>query len=221
MGEFAATNLVEGLKKEGRTTANIFVVTGAQVQPEVAVRMDGFKSVMDKYPEYKIVDIQDGNWDQGKTADIARTLFAKYADKGGIQGAFGMADHQAAGIIEAAQQAGIPVGVDKNGLVVVGSNCFKIGTVNIGNGLQYGSATQAADPTAAFVFPLLEKALAGQDDSEAVADDEGEDHQGHPRQVPGILQRRVSVARCSVSSVTGNEWVRSVNARYASGAGSA
>jgi ABC-type sugar transport system substrate-binding protein len=87
LGEFAATNLVEGLKKEGRTAANIIVVTGAQVQPEVAVRMDGFKSVLDKYPEYKIVDIQDGNWDQGKTADIARTLFAKYADKGGVQGA--------------------------------------------------------------------------------------------------------------------------------------
>jgi ABC-type sugar transport system substrate-binding protein len=163
LGEFAATNLVEGLKKEGRTTANIIVVTGAQVQPEVAVRMDGFKSVMDKYPEYKIVDIQDGNWDQGKSAEIARTLFAKYADKGGIQGAFGMADHQAAGIIEAAQQAGMPVGVDKNGLVVVGSNCFKIGTVNVENGLQYGSATEAAHPTAEFMLPLLEKALAGQE----------------------------------------------------------
>src|SRR5580658_389908 len=163
LGEFAATNLVEGLKKEGRTTANIIVVTGAQVQPEVAVRMDGFKSVLDKYPEYMVVDIEDGNWDQGKTAEIARTLFAKYADKGGIQGAFGMADHMAAGIIEAAQQAGIPVGVDKNGLVVVASNCFKIGTVNIDNGTQYGSATQAAHPTALFVLPLLEKALAGQE----------------------------------------------------------
>jgi ABC-type sugar transport system substrate-binding protein len=163
LGEFAATNLVEGLKKEGRTTANIIVVTGAQVQSEVAVRMDGFKSVLDKYPEYKVVDIEDGNWDQGKSADIARTLFAKYADKGGIQGAYGMADHMAAGIIEAAQQAGIPVGVDKNGLVVVASNCFKIGTVNIDNGTQYGSATQAAHPTALFVLPLLEKALAGQE----------------------------------------------------------
>lgn len=162
LGEFAATNLVEGLKKEGRKTANIIVVTGAQVQPEVAVRMDGFKSVLAKHPEYKIVDIQDGNWDQGKSADIARTLFAKYADKGGIQGAFGMADHQAAGIIEAAQQAGIPVGVDKNGLVVVGSNCFKIGMINIAKGLEYGTATQAAHPTALFVIPLLEKALAGE-----------------------------------------------------------
>ena len=67
LGEFAATNLVEGLKKENRMTANIFVVTGAKVQPEVAVRMDGFKSVLDKYPEYKVVDILDGNCpDQGE-----------------------------------------------------------------------------------------------------------------------------------------------------------
>jgi ABC-type sugar transport system substrate-binding protein len=138
------------------------VITGAQVQPEVAVRMDGFKSVMDEYPEYKVVDIQDGNWDQGKTADIARTLFAKYADKDGVQGAYGMADHQAAGIIEAAQQAGMPVGVDKNGLVVVGSNCFQIGMVNIGKGLQYGTSTQATEPTATFAIPLIEKVLAGQ-----------------------------------------------------------
>ena len=149
----------EGRPHDGEYHSSI---TGAQVQPEVAVRMDGFKSVMDKYPEYKVVDIQDGNWDQGKTADIARTLFAKYADKGGVQGAYGMADHQAAGIIEAAQQAGIPVGVDKNGLVVVASNCFQIGMVNIGNGLQYGTSTQAAEPTATFAIPLIEKALAGQ-----------------------------------------------------------
>ena len=100
---------------------------------------------------------------QGKTAEIAQRCSPNMPDTGGIQGAFGMADHMAAGIIEAAQQAGIPIGVDKNGLVVVASNCFKIGTVNIGNGLQYGSAAQAADPTAAFVLPLLEKTLAGQE----------------------------------------------------------
>ena len=73
-----------------------------------------------------------------------------------------MADHQAAGIIEAAQQAGMPVGVDKNGLVVVGSNCFQIGMVNVGKGLMYGTSTQATEPTAMFAIPLIEKALAGQ-----------------------------------------------------------
>jgi ABC-type sugar transport system substrate-binding protein len=151
------------MKKQGFTKGNVMVITGAQVQPEVAVRMAGFKSVLAKYPQYKIVEIQDGNWDQGKTANIARTLFAKYRNKGGIQGAYGMADHMAAGIIQAAQQAGLPVGVGKkNGLVVVASNCFKIGMVNIGNGLQYGTSTQAPHPTALFAVPLLEKALAGQ-----------------------------------------------------------
>ncbi|HET7717431.1 MAG TPA: sugar ABC transporter substrate-binding protein [Bauldia sp.] len=162
LGEYAATNLVEGLQKEGLETANIMVITGAQVQPEVAVRMDGFNSVLAKYPQYKVVEVQDGNWDQGKSAEIAQTIFAKYRDQGGIQGAFGMADHMAAGIIQAAQQAGIPVGVDNNGLIVVASNCFEIGMVNIAEGLQYGTATQAPEPTAQFAVPLIEKALAGE-----------------------------------------------------------
>jgi ABC-type sugar transport system substrate-binding protein len=161
LGEDAATNIVEGLTKEGVKKANILVITGAQVQPEVAVRMDGFNSVLAKYPDYKVVEVQDGNWDQGKSAEIARTVFAKYADKGGIQAAFGMADHMAAGIIQAAQQAGLPVGVDNKGLIVTASNCFAIGMDNIGNGTQYGTATQAPAPTATFAVPLIEKALAG------------------------------------------------------------
>lgn len=161
LGEYAATNIVEGLKKEGLDKANILVVTGAQVQPEVAVRMSGFDKVLAKYPDYKVAEVQDGNWDQGKSAEIARTVFAKYADKGGIQAAFGMADHQAAGIIQAAQQAGLPVGLDKKGLIVTASNCFAIGMVNIANGSQYGTATQAPEPTAAFAVPLIEQVLAG------------------------------------------------------------
>jgi len=163
LGEYAGVNIVEGLKKQGYEKANIIVITGAQVQPEVAVRMEGFQSELAKYPQYKIVEIQDGNWDQGKSAEIARTLFAKYSDKGGIQGAYGMADHMAAGIIQAAQQAGIPVGLEKDSLVVVASNCFEIGMVNIGKGLQYGTSTQAPNPTALFAIPLLEKALVGQE----------------------------------------------------------
>lgn len=162
LGEDAATNIVEGLQKEGLKKANIMVITGAQVQPEVAVRMAGFNSVLAKYPQYKVVEVQDGNWDQGKSAEIARTIFAKYSNKGGIQAAFGMADHMAAGIIQAAQQAGIPVGLDKKGLIVTASNCFAIGMVNIANGLQYGTATQAPAPTAEFAVPLIERALAGQ-----------------------------------------------------------
>ena len=163
LGEFAGLNLVEGLQKAGVNEGNVLVITGAQVQPEVAVRMDGFNAVLAKYPQYKIVEVQDGNWDQGKSTEIAQTVFAKYRDQGGIQGAFGMADHMAAGIIQAAQQAGIPVGVDNKGLIVVASNCFEVGMVNIANGSQYGTATQAPVPTAQFALPLIEKVLAGQE----------------------------------------------------------
>jgi ABC-type sugar transport system substrate-binding protein len=161
LGENAAKLLVQGLQKEGVKSGNVIAITGASVQPEVAVRMGGFKDVLAQNPQYKLVEVQDGAWDQVKTAKIAQQLFAKYRDKGGIVGAYGMADQQAAGIIQSAQQAGLKVGEDKKGLIVVGSNCFKIGMTNIGKGLQYGTSTQAAGNTADFTVPLLEKFLAG------------------------------------------------------------
>lgn len=161
LGENAGNLLVQGLQEAGITSGNVIAITGASVQPEVAVRMDGFKKVLDAHPEYPVVEIQDGAWDQVKTANIAQQLFAKYANQGGIVGAYGMADHQAAGIIQSAQQAGLKVGVAEKGLIVVGSNCFKIGMDNIGKGLQYGTSPQAAGAVADFTLPLLETWLSG------------------------------------------------------------
>ena len=123
--------------------------------------MKAFREVLAQHPEYKLVEEQDGAWDQVKTAKIAQQLFAKYRDKGGIVGAYGMADQQAGGIIQSAQQAGLPVGVAKKGLVVVASNCFKIGMNNIEKGLQYGTSTQAAHKVADFTVPLIEQFLEG------------------------------------------------------------
>lgn len=163
LGENAANLLVKGLKEEGTKSGNIFVVTGAQVQPEVGVRMEGFHKVMDEHPEYKIVSEQDGEWDQVKSAEIAQQLFAKYKTQGGIVGAFGMADQQAAGIIQAAEQAGLKVGVEEKGLVVVGSNCFKIGMENIEKGKEYGTSTEAAYAEAEFIVPYLVEFLEGKE----------------------------------------------------------
>jgi ABC-type sugar transport system substrate-binding protein len=162
LGTNAANLLIEGLKKAGHKSGNVIAITGATVQPEVAIRMKAFKAVLAKHPEYKLVEEQDGGWDQVKSAKIAQQLFAKYRDKGGIVGVYGMADQQAAGIIQSAEQAGIPVGVDKKGLVVVASNCFKIGMTNIGKGLQYGTSSQAAYKVADFTTPIIEKFLEGQ-----------------------------------------------------------
>lgn len=142
LGRFGAENLVEGLRKEGVKKGNVIFITGTQTQLIVQDRVKAFQDAMKRYPQYKIVDTQDGNWDQATTTKIAQQLFAKYRSKGGIQGAVTMADNQAVGIIQAAQQAGMKVGVKSKGLVVVGMNCLSVGVKAMEQGLEYGTGTQ-------------------------------------------------------------------------------
>lgn len=163
LGENAASLLVKGLQEEGVKSGNVFAVTGTQAAPEVPARMEGFHKVMEEHPEYKVVAEEDGEWDQVKTAEIAQQLFAKYKNQGGVVGAYGMADQMAAGIIQSAEQAGLPVGVENNGLIVVGSNCFKIGMENIEKGKEYGTSTQAVYVEVGFYIPYLIEFLEGKE----------------------------------------------------------
>src|SRR6187551_1403540 len=139
LGRFAAMNLVEGMRK------------------------GGFKAYMKKFPQYKVVAIEDTNWDQATSAKVAQQLLSKYASKGGIQGAYGMADNMAIGIIQGAKQAGVPVGVSKkNGLIVTGSNCLAVGIKSIKAGVQYGTGTQAPQVEAALAVKVAAQILNGQ-----------------------------------------------------------
>jgi ABC-type sugar transport system substrate-binding protein len=154
LGTAAAQNLVEGLKAQGRTSGNLIAITGTKSGFAAQDRMKGFDAELAKTPEYKVVEVQDGNWDPTLSSKIATQLFAKYGCSG-IQGAYGMADYQALPIIAAAKQAGCPVG-GKNGLIVTGSNCFKVGIDAIGAGTLYGTATEdpgtIAEQTADYVI---------------------------------------------------------------------
>jgi ribose transport system substrate-binding protein len=144
MGRAAAENIVAGLEEQGREKANIIAITGAASQFTVEDRMKAFEDALAEYPQYKLVAVEDGNWEDQKTADITSQLLAKYRSRGGIQAAYGMADNQANAIIQAAQQAGQPVGPDKrDGLIVVGSSCQPITIKNMEAGLLYGSATNS------------------------------------------------------------------------------
>ena len=107
LGRFAAQNLVEGMTKAGYKTGNVIALTGTASQNNVTDRMAAFKAYMKKFPQYKIVAIEDTNWDQATSAKVAQQLLSKYASKGGIQGAYGMADNMAVGIIQGAKQAGV------------------------------------------------------------------------------------------------------------------
>jgi ABC-type sugar transport system substrate-binding protein len=153
LGVAAAQNLVEGLKAQGKNSGNVIVITGTKSGYAAQDRMKGFNAEMAKSPSYKVVEVQDGNWDPALTGKIASQLFAKYGCSG-VQGAYGMADYMAVAIIASAKQAGCAVG-GKDGLIVTGSNCFKAGIDAIKTGTLYGTATEdpgtIAEQTADYV----------------------------------------------------------------------
>jgi ribose transport system substrate-binding protein len=114
---------------------------------------------MKKFPQYKIVAIEDANWDQATSAKDTQQLLSKYASKGGIQGAYGMADNMAVGIIQGAKQAGVKVGVANKGLIVTGSNCLSVGINAIKAGTEYGTGTQAPGAEAALAVKVATQIL--------------------------------------------------------------
>lgn len=157
LGDFAAQNLIDGLRAQGRKSAKIIVLTGTKSMLVTQDRMTGFDKVMSTAPQYQVVSEQDANWDPTLSGKIAQQLLAKYGCSG-IQAAYGMADYMALPIIQAAKQTGCVVG-GKNGLVVTSSNCFKAGIEAIQGGRLYGSATEdpitIANQTAQYVTRYL------------------------------------------------------------------
>ncbi len=162
LGEFAAENIVEGLEAEGKKSGNIGVITGTASMLLTQERMEGFNKVLSEHPQYKIVFEQDGNWEPVKAGEIATQMFAKYGADG-LQGAYGMADYMAVPIVTAAKQAGVPLGVKNDGLIISGGNCFKIGIEAIEKGEMYGTATEDPGTLAKQASAYAAKMLAGEE----------------------------------------------------------
>jgi ABC-type sugar transport system substrate-binding protein len=157
LGEFAAQNIIDGLKAQGRSSGRIIVLTGTKSMLVTQDRMVGFRKVLSGAPKYQVIAEQDANWDPTLSGKIAQQLLARYGCSG-VQAAYGMADYMALPIIQAAKQGGCAVG-GQNGLVVTSSNCFKAGIDAINAGDLYGSATEdpitIADQTADYVTKYL------------------------------------------------------------------
>lgn len=141
LGRFAAQNIVAGLKAQGRKRANVIAITGTQSSLTVQDRMKAFKDELAKTPQYKLVAVQDAQWNPVATGKIASQLFGQWRSKGNIQAAYGMADYMAVAIVQAAKQAGMRVG-GKDGVVITGSNCNKAGIKAIEAGDMFGTGTQ-------------------------------------------------------------------------------
>jgi len=140
LGEFAAQNIIEGLKAQGRESGKVIVLSGTKSMLVTQDRMKGFTAVMGTATQYQVIEDQDTNWDPTASGKVAQQLFAKHGCDG-IQAAYGMADYMALPIVQAAKQANCKVG-GKDGLVVTGGNCFKAGIAAIKAGEMYGTATE-------------------------------------------------------------------------------
>lgn len=140
LGKFAGENIVEALKAQGKTQANVISITGSAGTAMVSERQRGFVEALAATPEYKIVETQATNWDPVESGRIAQQLFAKYASQGGIQAVRADADYMAIPVIEAARQAGLEIG-GADGVVVSGSTCTPEGIAAIKAGDMVGTAT--------------------------------------------------------------------------------
>lgn len=162
LGRFAGQNIIDGLRELGLKQANIVVITGTKGATMVQDRQRGFEEVMATAPEYKIIDVQDGNWDPVLSGNIAQQLFAKYQSQGGIQAVRAEADYTAIPVIQAARQAGMKVGVAEGGLIVSGTNCTKAGIDSIRAGEMYGTATEDAFTQGEYTVDAALKFLRGE-----------------------------------------------------------
>jgi ribose transport system substrate-binding protein len=142
VGRQTGRAVIDALKANGHKTAKIALITGALQMGPGPRRVAGFKEVLGKHPEYKIVAIEDGKWDTAKSERIAGQLFARFASQGGLDVVFGMADNQAVATIRAAKTAHVKLGTKPGQLMVVGSNCMKQGIAAIEAGEQYSTLSQ-------------------------------------------------------------------------------
>ena len=138
-GQQAGAAMSDGFKAKGYDAGgDIFVIVGVLGTPPQIDRLQGFSEVLKaQAPNIMIAGSQPGNWDETKATDAAAALFTQYGSR--IKGVYAEADNMLAGVIVAAQRAGL----DPSKLVLVGSNCSIEGVNGIKAGTQYATVLQS------------------------------------------------------------------------------
>jgi ribose transport system substrate-binding protein len=142
LGRITGQSVLKALKDGGRDGGKVAMITGSLQEGVGPRRVTGFREAIKANPKVEIVAVEDAKWQTDLSERIAGQLFARFAAQGGLDVVYGMADNQAAGILQAAKAASIPLGIEKGKLIVVGSNCLKQGIAAIKAGEQYSTGVQ-------------------------------------------------------------------------------
>jgi ribose transport system substrate-binding protein len=131
-GALAADHMAELIGGKGE----VAIVGHSQINSTGVERRDGFVNQMkDKYPDIKIVDIQYGDGDHLKSADIAKAMIAGHPN---LKGIYGTNEGSAIGVVNAVSELGIKPGK----LTVIGFDSGQAQIDAINNGLMAGAITQ-------------------------------------------------------------------------------
>jgi ABC-type sugar transport system substrate-binding protein len=155
LGRLAGEAVLKALKDGGREGGKVALVTGSLQEGVGPRRLTGFREAIKANPKVDIVATEDAKWQTDLSERIAGQLFARFAAQGGLDVIYGMADNQAAAIVQAAKSAGIPLGIEKGKLIVVGSNCLKQGIAGIKAGEQYSTGIQIPSRTGSRAVELI------------------------------------------------------------------
>lgn len=142
LGRITGESVLKALADSGREGGKVALITGSLQEGVAPRRLEGFREALKKNPKVEIVAVEDAKWDTATSERIAGQLYARFAARGGLDLVYGMADNQAVAAIQAAEAAGIKLGMGRGELIVVGSNCLKQGIAMIKAGKQYSTGVQ-------------------------------------------------------------------------------
>ena len=131
-GALAAEHMAELMGNKGK----VAIVGHSQINSTGVERRDGFVEKMESdFPDIEIVDIQYGDGDHIKSADIAKAQLASNPDLAGL---YGTNEGSAIGIVNAVKELGLQPGE----LTIVGFDSGQAQIDAINNGLMAGAITQ-------------------------------------------------------------------------------
>ena len=131
-GALAADHMAELIGGKGE----VGIVGHSQINSTGVERRDGFVDRMEsEYPDIEIVDIQYGDGDHLKSADIAKAMIAAHPD---LKGLYGTNEGSAIGIVNAVGELGLP----KGELKIIGFDSGQAQIDAITDGTMAGAITQ-------------------------------------------------------------------------------
>lgn len=131
-GALAAEHMAELIGGSGE----VAIVGHSQINSTGVERRDGFvEKIESDYPDIDIVDIQYGDGDHLKSADIAKAMIAAHPD---LKGIYGTNEGSAIGVVNAVNE----LGLEKGKLTIIGFDSGAAQINAIKDGTMAGAITQ-------------------------------------------------------------------------------